>query len=219
MFAQIGRSLGQSEGGLGIGLALAKRLVEMHEGSIEARSEGLGKGSEFVVRLPLPESSRQQVTTRESFTAVEKPEPKRRILIADDNRDVAESCQIMLQILGHEVEKAFDGVEALEKAEQFRPDLIVLDIGMPKLNGLETARRLREQPWARDTILIAMTGWGGDEDKRESAEAGFNVHLVKPVDGMAIQGILDRIGESKAGFKARKILEPPFGQKAKKEQA
>jgi Response regulator containing a CheY-like receiver domain and a GGDEF domain len=110
----------------------------------------------------------------------------------------------MLQILGHEVETAFDGVEALEKAEQFRPDLVVLDIGMPKLDGLQTARRLRQHPWARDTVLIAVTGWGSEKDKRKSLEAGFDVHLVKPIDGIAIQGILDRIGESKAGLRAEK---------------
>jgi len=204
MFTQIGRSLGQSEGGLGIGLALAKRLVELHDGSLEARSEGLGKGSEFIVRLPLAETSRQGAGTRESSSRMEKRQAKRRILVADDNRDVVESCQVMLQILGHEVETAFDGVEALEKAEQFRPDLVVLDIGMPKLDGLQTARRLRQHPWARDTVLIAVTGWGSEKDKRKSLEAGFDVHLVKPIDGIAIQGILDRIGESKAGLRAEK---------------
>jgi PAS domain S-box-containing protein len=204
MFTQIGRSLGQSEGGLGIGLALAKRLVELHDGSIEARSEGLGKGSEFIVRLPLTETSRQGASTREGSSRMEKRQAKRRILVADDNRDVVESCQVMLQILGHEVETAFDGVEALEKAEQFRPDVVVLDIGMPKLDGLQTARRLRQHPWARDTVLIAVTGWGNEKDKQKSLEAGFDIHLVKPMDGIAIQGILHGIGESKAGLRAEK---------------
>jgi PAS domain S-box-containing protein len=197
MFSQVGRSLGQSEGGLGIGLALAKRLVEMHDGTIEARSEGLGKGSEFVVRLPV----RAAVAEEPAASAMAPPIPEathRRILIADDNADVVESFQVMLHMLGHEVETAYDGLEALAKAQQFQPEAIVLDIGMPGLDGLETARRLRRQPWTRDVILIAVTGWGNENNKRESAEAGFDVHLVKPVDPITLVNVLEKVKAAKA---------------------
>ena len=157
MFAQVGKSIGQSEGGLGIGLALARRLVEMHGGNIDVRSEGLGKGSQFTVRLPVVEMPRAK--TRDDTSSIAEAR-KRRILIADDNRDVVESFEVMLQMLGHEVETALDGLEALEKAEQFRPEVIVLDVGMPKLDGYETARRIRQTPWGRNVTLIAVTGWG-----------------------------------------------------------
>src|SRR5262245_62133277 len=190
MFTQVGRSLGQSEGGLGIGLALAKSLVEMHGGNIEAYSEGLGKGSLFTVRLPLVRGDAPAPDPQVSSPATTGA--KRRILIADDNPDVLESFEVMLRMLGHEVETAADGVEVLEKAEAFRPEVIVLDIGMPKLDGLETARRLRQQPWGRNAVLIAVTGWGNEKDKRHTAEAGFNVHLVKPVDAMTVLQYLDR---------------------------
>jgi PAS domain S-box-containing protein len=198
MFTQVGHSSGQSEGGLGIGLALAKRLVELHGGTIEARSEGLGKGSEFTVRLPLKEMSRRQPNAAADVASPPLSGPKRRILVADDNPDVVGSFEVMLQTLGHEVATALDGLEVLEKAEQFRPEVIVLDIGMPKLDGLETARRLRQKQWAREAILIAITGWGDEKDKRQSAEAGFNVHLVKPVDPVALLNVLEKIDQSKA---------------------
>jgi PAS domain S-box-containing protein len=197
MFTQVGRSRGQREGGLGIGLALAKRLVEMHGGVIEARSEGVGKGSEFVVRLPVREAARE-VTSPSTRPSSSSERQKRRILIADDNPDVVESFQLMLQMMGHEVETALDGLEAIEKAGQFEPEAIVLDIGMPGLDGLETARRIRQQPWGKRAVLIAITGWGNDNNKRESADAGFDVHLVKPVDPMTIVNTLDKIDESKA---------------------
>jgi PAS domain S-box-containing protein len=196
MFTQVGRSRDQAEGGLGIGLALAKRLVEMHAGTIEARSEGLGKGSEFVVRLPVRQSPGRDAVPPSVGSRFPQEGTKRRILIADDNPDVLESFQVMLQMLGHEVETAADGLEVLEKAEQFQPEAIVLDVGMPKLDGLETARRLRRRPWARHVVLIAVTGWGDENNKRESAEAGFDVHLVKPVDAMSIVKVLDKIDES-----------------------
>jgi CheY-like chemotaxis protein len=131
--------------------------------------------------------------------AAETTALKRRILVADDNRDVVESFQIMLRILGHEVQTALDGLEAIEKAEQFRPDVIVLDVGMPMLDGYETAIRIRQQPWSRDVVLIAVTGWGNEKDKLKSAAAGFNVHLVKPVDATTILEALDQMDQSKAG--------------------
>jgi PAS domain S-box-containing protein len=193
MFAQAGKSTGQSEGGLGIGLALARRLVEMHGGTIEARSEGLGKGSQFTVRLPVVATPRLDTHTDTKSVANGS---KRRILIADDNPDVVESFEVMLEMLGHDVETAFDGLEALEKAEQFRPEVIVLDVGMPKLDGYETARRIRQKAWGRDVTLIAVTGWGNEKDKHQSAEAGFDIHLVKPIDANSILKSLNTMDRS-----------------------
>jgi len=199
MFNQGGRLSG---GGLGIGLSLARRLVEMHGGSIDARSGGVGKGATFTVRLPIPSLSQPEKPHIQNAADVSEASPlKRRILVADDNRDVVESFQIMLRILGHEVQTALDGEEALEKAEQFRPDVIVLDVGMPILDGYETASRIRQRPWSRDVVLIAVTGWGNDKDKLKSADAGFDVHLVKPVDATTILEALDQIDQSKAGEK------------------
>jgi len=197
MFNQGGRLSG---GGLGIGLSLARRLVEMHGGTIEAHSGGIGKGATFTVRLPIPDLSSSESSKSPRLTdAAETTALKRRILVADDNRDVVESFQIMLRILGHEVQTALDGLEAIEKAEQFRPDVIVLDVGMPMLDGYETAIRIRQQPWSRDVVLIAVTGWGNEKDKLKSAAAGFNVHLVKPVDATTILEALDQMDQSKAG--------------------
>jgi CheY-like chemotaxis protein len=202
MFTQVGRSIGQAEGGLGIGLALAKSLVEMHDGTIEARSEGLGKGSEFIVRLPMAQSTS---TTTQDQVHSDIPTPvRRRILIADDNRDVLDTFEVMLQMHGHDVATASDGLEVLEKAAAFRPEVIVLDIGMPNLDGFETARRLRQEPWGRDAVLIAVTGWGHEKDKQQSAQAGFNIHLVKPVDANTILKHLENWNGSKTKRKAGK---------------
>ena len=184
MFAQVRKSIEKSEGGLGIGLALAQRLAEMHGGRIEASSDGLGKGSKFTVHLPVVHIA-PSVQQKSDIKAT--PDGAgRRILIADDNVDVAESFEVMLQMFGHDVRTAFDGLEALEVAEEFRPEIIVLDVGMPKLDGYETARRIRQKPWGRDVVLIAVTGWGNEKDKSQSAAAGFDVHLVKPVDADTI---------------------------------
>jgi PAS domain S-box-containing protein len=192
MFTQVGRSIEQTEGGLGIGLSLAKRLVEMHGGSIEARSEGLGRGSEFVVNLPV--SMENGVEEPEaSPESLGEAQARRRILIADDNPDVVEALKIMLETLGHEVESAHDGLEAVEKAGKFLPEIVVLDVGMPKLNGYSAARRIREQPWGKEMVLIAVTGWGTEDNKRQSAEAGFDVHLVKPVDPISFGNLIDSI--------------------------
>ena len=193
MFTQVGRSIRQSEGGLGIGLSLTKRLVEMHGGNIDVSSEGLGKGSEFVVRIPLAQASRNESTALvEDSRTAEQPISQRRILIADDNPDVVETFEVMLQTLGYEVQTALDGVEALEKAEQFQPHAIVLDIGMPKLDGYETARRIRQRPWGQDVVLVAVTGWGNENDKLKSADAGFNMHLVKPIDATILLQYLNK---------------------------
>jgi signal transduction histidine kinase/CheY-like chemotaxis protein len=180
MFSQVDQSLDRSQGGLGIGLTLAKRLVELHNGGIEARSEGPGKGSEFIVRLPLagdsasppPEEPQNEVSTG----------AKHRILVVEDNRDSAESMATLLRLTGNEATVASDGEEAIAAAEKQRPDVILLDIGLPKLNGYDVCRRIRGNPWAKDIFIIALTGWGQKEDRRKSAEAGFDGHLVKPVE-------------------------------------
>jgi PAS domain S-box-containing protein len=194
MFTQIGRSLEQTEGGLGIGLALAKSLVEMHGGTIEAHSEGPGKGTEFTVTLPLAAEESHYAVSYPAL-AVPRFSAKRRILIADDSKDVTEAFKTMLAALGHDVESAHDGIEALEKAARFHPEIVVLDVGMPRLNGYETARRFKQQPWARgkDVVLIAVTGWGNESNQRQSEEAGFDVHLVKPVDPIAFGHLIDTL--------------------------
>lgn len=179
-FTQLDRSLDRSKGGLGIGLALAKRLVEMHGGSIEAHSPGSGEGSRFVVRLPV--STEQSTAQREDFTPPSPARGGKRVLVADDNYDSATSLGILLNDAGYDVRTAGDGSQALETAAHFLPDIILLDIGMPRLNGYEVARHIRSQPWGRATFLVALTGWGGAEHRRQTAEAGFDHHLTKPVD-------------------------------------
>jgi signal transduction histidine kinase/ActR/RegA family two-component response regulator len=187
-FTQLDRSLERSRGGLGIGLALAKRLVEMHGGAIEAQSSGAGQGSRFIVRLPLSEQQ-----TAPQADAVSVPVPARgrnRVLVADDNYDSATSLSILLNDAGYDVRTAGDGAQALETAAQFRPDILLLDIGMPKLNGYEVARHVRRQPWGRNMLLIALTGWGGADHRQQTAQSGFDHHLTKPVDPAALTRLL-----------------------------
>jgi PAS domain S-box-containing protein len=189
MFSQVRGPLLGSQGGLGIGLTLVKRLVEMHDGTVEAHSAGVGHGSEFVVRLPItaaaPEPPPPQPTAGEPTTPT-----TRRILVVDDNPDTATSLATLLQLTGNETHVAHDGLEAVAAAAAFRPDIVLLDIGLPKMNGFEAARKIREQPWGRTMVLVALTGWGQEEDRRESSEAGFNGHMVKPVDFAALTKLL-----------------------------
>ena len=207
MFTQVGRSLEQSEGGLGIGLSLAKRLVEMHGGTIEATSEGHGKGSQFVVTLPL---AMEAAIPQEVPPAVSNNgRTGKRILIADDNTDVVEAFEVMLRMLGHEVEIAHDGIQALEIAERSRPEVIVLDIGMPQLNGYDAARRIRQMPWSENAVLIALTGWGDEKDRRKSEDAGFDVHLVKPVDPVTLSNLLDTIEPQPTKQELKRFKELP----------
>ena len=180
MFTQVHRSPEQSQGGLGIGLTLVKRLVEMHRGTVEAKSAGAGQGSEFVVRLPVLSETQRPATP--GSIATPKPATKHRILIVDDNRDNAESLSLLLGITGNETYIAHDGVEAIEAVEKHRPEVLLLDIGLPKLSGHDVCRQVRAQPWGKDIVVIALTGWGQEEDRRKSQEAGFDGHLVKPVD-------------------------------------
>jgi len=192
MFAQIEGETDRSQGGLGIGLTLARRLVEMHGGKIEVRSAGLGKGSEFLVRLPaliepLAESAQNPVEDFSAPTA----NGSRRILIVDDNVDSAESMAVLLRLDGHEVRLAHDGLAAVEEACAFRPDVMFLDLDLPKLDGYEVARRLR--PAMRGMTLVAMTGYGQEEDRRRTREAGFHLHLVKPVDFDLLEEMLSSL--------------------------
>ncbi|HEX7811046.1 MAG TPA: ATP-binding protein [Burkholderiales bacterium] len=187
MFYQADASLDRSQGGLGIGLSLVKSVVELHGGTVQGRSAGLGKGSEFIVRVPALTPTAQQVSVKPVPAAGSTaPSNTRRVLVVDDNRDGAESLAMFLQIGGHDVRTAYDGEEAVSAAETFRPEIVLLDIGMPKLNGYDACRRIRESDWGRNMVLIAQTGWGQEEDKRRTKEAGFDDHLVKPVDPMAL---------------------------------
>ena len=192
MFTQVDRRLEKTTGGLGIGLSLVKGLVEMHGGTIEARSDGEGLGSEFVVRLPIVAMG---VRTPE-YVAVNDddavPASVRRVLVVDDNQDAADSLAQLLELLGHDVRTAHDGEAGIAAAEAFLPDVVLLDIGMPKLNGYDACRRIRDQAWGSGMTLVAMTGWGQEEDKRRSLEAGFDGHLVKPVEFGLLQKLMAR---------------------------
>lgn len=198
MFSQVDPALERSQGGLGIGLALVRNLISLHNGRVEARSKGLGLGSKFTVTLPLlpirttsTDDHSQGTSVRTLPTSVTAPpKPRRRILVADDNVDAAKSLTMLLSILGHEVCTAYDGLDAIELAGRFRPHIMLLDIGMPKLNGYDTARSIRQTGWGDDVLLVALTGWGQEEDKRRAADAGFDHHITKPVDPMALEKLL-----------------------------
>ena len=177
-------------GGLGVGLSIVQSLVEMHGGNVQASSAGPGKGSEFVVRLPLVEpphdSGRAEPAGRQLEAAT-----RRRVLVVDDNTDHAESLAFLLRLMGHETRLAYDGEAALEVAAEFEPNVALIDIGLPRLNGYEVARRLRERPGLRNTVLVAQTGWGQESDRARSQEAGFDHHLIKPVAPEVLANIID----------------------------
>jgi CheY-like chemotaxis protein len=201
MFTQVEMSPERSHDGLGIGLTLVKSLVEMHDGTVEARSGGLGRGSEFVVHLPtLAEASEQLSEKTVGEEAVSEPAQalRRRILVVDDNEDAAEWLATLLNLTGHETHVAHDGVEAIRAAERLLPDVVLLDIGLPGMDGYEVCRRIREQPWGRDLVLVALTGWGQEEDRQKSREAGFDRHLIKPVDDEVIMNLLASLPAVKA---------------------
>jgi len=188
MFAQVDTSLERSRDGLGIGLTLVKTLVELHDGTVTVTSEGLGRGSEFVVRLPVVHDTAGRASVPPTIPP--GPSAVRRVLIVDDSEDGAESLAMLLELAGHETYKAHDGVEAIEAAERLRPHAVLLDIGLPRLNGYEACRRIRQQPWGKDLVMVALTGWGQEEDRHRSREAGFDAHLVKPVDHDALTQLL-----------------------------
>ncbi|HEX5209107.1 MAG TPA: response regulator [Steroidobacteraceae bacterium] len=211
LFTQIERQDGRAQAGLGIGLALVQRLVQMHQGEVTAVSEGPGKGSEFVIRLPRLLSETNQVAAPPRQPIPDAPSGPavagvvaplvsastarlaRRILIADDNNDALESLATLLQLSGHEVFTATNGGTALQSAERHRPEVALLDIGMPMLDGYEVAKRIRAQPWGQRITLVALTGWGQDSDRRRSREAGFDSHLVKPLDLETLTDLLARL--------------------------
>jgi CheY-like chemotaxis protein len=181
MFSQATSALERSEGGLGIGLSLVRGLILLHDGSIEARSDGAGCGSEFVVRLPCARGDGTHGALARTPVADES-QAGLRILVADDNRDSADTCRMLLESYGHAVHVAYTGQEALDSANRFRPEVALLDIGMPTLNGYQVARRIRDLEWGAQALLIAVTGWGQEDDKRQSKDAGFDVHMTKPID-------------------------------------
>jgi CheY-like chemotaxis protein len=191
LFFRVDGTLERSQGGLGIGLSLVRRLVELHNGTVTVRSNA-GTGTEFTVRLPIEVASvvsaGQPVGTNGQGAPV-----ARRILVVDDMRDAAESLALVLRLKGNDVMIAHDGLDAVEAAERFRPHVVLLDIGMPKLNGFEACARIRKQPWGREMVLIALTGWGQSEDRRRTHEAGFDAHLVKPVDLDVLSKQLDAL--------------------------
>jgi PAS domain S-box-containing protein len=192
MFTQVNRTLERSQGGLGIGLALVKRLVELHAGTITAQSSGLGEGSTFSVRLPLIEDHAPgtDASTTSEAEVGSRASAHRRVLVVDDNVDGAESLAKVLQICGHETRTVHTGPDALGAAFQFQPDVVLLDIGLPGMNGYEVAKQLRGEPSLAGALLVALTGWGSEDDKRQSREAGFDFHLTKPVEVAAIESIL-----------------------------
>ena len=193
LFAQGSRSLDRPQGGLGIGLTLAHRLVEMHGGTITAHSDGMGKGSEFVISLPvMPRASAAQAGPREP---VAPPARSLRLLVVDDSEDTAEMMSTLLGMAGHDVRVAHSGPAALKAAAAHQPDAIVLDIGLPGLDGYQVAQRLRQDPAMKDVVLIAASGYGQESDRRRSREAGFDHHLVKPVDPQRLQEILAEVAE------------------------
>ena len=191
MFSQLTPALERSQGGLGIGLALVHELVKLHGGTIVARSEGSGKGSEFIVRLPITDLPAEVVQAHEK--TLPKIETSKRILVIDDNIDAAESLALLLEITGHTSQTAHDGLSGLKLAEESNPDIILLDIGLPDINGYEVAKRIRQLPSGKDFFLIATTGWGHDKDKELAKTAGFDAHLTKPIDFQQLNSLLDNI--------------------------
>jgi two-component system CheB/CheR fusion protein len=189
LFSQVDNSMERTHGGLGIGLTIVKSLVEMHGGSAEARSEGPGQGSEFILRLPI---SREAVPMPEPpfLDGVARPAARLCALVVDDNHDAADSLAMLLKVGGYDVRTAYDGPKALELSAQSTPDVMFLDLGMPKMNGCDVAMAVRRQPWGKGVCLIAITGWGTEEDRRRTSAAGFDHHLVKPADHGVIMRLL-----------------------------
>jgi len=193
MFTQGDSLTDRAQGGMGIGLSLARGLVEMHGGSIGAHSVGVGQGSEFVVRLPLARTAAPADGAATAHPDADAPVAPCRVLVADDLRDSADSLALLIELMGHSVEIAYDGEAALHAAERFRPDIVLLDLGMPKLDGFEVSRRIRATPWGASVRLVAQSGWGQDEDRRRTADAGFDHHLVKPIDPAALEALMQTL--------------------------
>ena len=195
LFSRAHTALVRSEGGLGVGLALARGLVALHGGRVEARSDGPGRGSEFIVRLPVAAPA-WEVSQVEVSADRPAADVGLRILVVDDSRDAADTCATVLELSGHEVRTAYDGRRALELAGTFRPHALVLDIGLPDVNGYEVARSIRAAPWGGRMVLIAVTGWGQGEDRRRALEAGFDHHLTKPIAAETLESLLQCLDTS-----------------------
>ena len=189
MFTQAALPLERTQSGLGVGLALVERLVVLHGGTVSAYSAGAGRGSQFTIRLPLAQAQRAPAAERRDATPSQDAR-RCRVLVVDDNVDSVDSLAMLLRMMGHEVETASDGASGLEKAAAFHPDVGILDIGLPKVNGYEVAKQIRQQPWSANVVLVALTGWGQDQHRRRSEESGFNYHLTKPVEFDVLQDIL-----------------------------
>jgi CheY-like chemotaxis protein len=193
MFTQVSRHHGGAKGGLGIGLSLARRLMEMHGGSVSAHSEGPGRGSRFTVTLPRLASAAGELPGSGAAGEAWAPNARRRVLVVDDNHDAAESTALLLKALGAQVRVAFGGAAALQLVERWRPELVLLDLGMPEMDGHEVARRLVQQVGAQRPLLVALTGWGQQQDREQTRRAGFDEHVVKPVDLAGLQRLLARV--------------------------
>jgi signal transduction histidine kinase/CheY-like chemotaxis protein len=190
MFTQVDRTMDRARGGLGIGLSLVRRLVELHGGTVTAQSAGIGKGSTFVVRLPIAAEAGAAATNARAEAVATAPRLK--VLVVDDNRDVADGLATLLEFGGHELRIAHDGNSALSEAAAFKPDVVFCDIGMPEMSGHELAARLRSDPKHDSTLLVAVTGWGNEDDKRLSVRAGFDMHFTKPISSEQVQSVLAR---------------------------
>jgi CheY-like chemotaxis protein/two-component sensor histidine kinase len=193
MFSQAPAALGRAEGGLGVGLSLVRGLVTLHGGSVEARSDGPGAGSEFIVRLPIG-TPLIEIPDTEAVAEGLVAGAGLKILVVDDNRDAADTCATLLELSGHHVQTAYTGRHALELAETFRPHAVLLDIGLPDLDGYQLAAKIRAAPWGRGIFLIAATGWGQEEDRRRAFEAGFDHHLTKPIAAETVESLLQSLG-------------------------
>ena len=200
MFSQEEPAIARSRGGLGIGLSLTRKLVQMHGGSVTATSEGVGKGSHFMVRLPLAATQPEAEAAPPVDQGTPLPSAGLRILVADDNRDAAETLGVLLEIMGHEVRRVHDGQAAVDEAAVFDPQLVLLDIGMPKLNGYETCRLIRDQAGGAGRTLVAITGWGQPQDVQKATDAGFDRHMVKP---MEVNALLQLIAAASGTEKSR----------------
>jgi two-component system CheB/CheR fusion protein len=196
LFVQAERSLDRAEGGLGLGLTLVRRLTELHGGSIEAHSRGRGQGAEFIVRLPALRSVPAALSAPTHPARHNGGIAPRRILIVDDSADAAESSAMLLRLDGHETQTVFDGTSVLEAVQRFKPEIVLLDIGLPGLNGFEVARRLRDLPGGKQLLVVALSGYGQAQDRRQSRDAGFDQHLVKPVDSEQLSAVIASYSDS-----------------------
>lgn len=197
MFSQVDSKIDRREGGLGIGLSLVKGLVELYGGTVEAHSKGLRQGSEFTVRLPASLITSRTTALGHASSAPQHTLTTRpaKVLVVDDNRDAAETLATALKLAGYEVRTAFSGPHALEMAIRDPPQAVVLDVGMPGMDGYETTRRMRREAWGREVVIVALTGWGEEQDKADAKAAGFDDHLTKPIDLASLEAILTRLLE------------------------